>query len=166
MDNICNFCSKEFSNRINLLQHQKTVKSCLKLQGKQEDEANIECVNCKKLLAVRSYKQHKIKCDVIFQKSKQEQEEKNDIYDDLKNKYKILEKQNKKLNIDLSESKSINDKLKIDLSESKSVNDKLKLELAEIKGCFSLLREQNERLHSSSASVTMKLAEKVGTVYE
>jgi SMC interacting uncharacterized protein involved in chromosome segregation len=66
--------------------------------------------------------------------------------------------------MDMNELNDHNKKLKIDLSESKSINDKLKLELAEINGCFILLREQNERLHSSSASVTMKLAEKASTV--
>ena len=35
------FCLKEFSSKVNLLLHQKTVKNCLKLQGKEEKEANI-----------------------------------------------------------------------------------------------------------------------------
>ncbi len=164
MDNICNFCSKEFSSKTSLLNHQKTVKSCLKLQGKQEEEGTIECSNCKKILAVRSYKQHKIKCDITVSNIKKQQEDSEKQSIKLTEQNQKLNEQNKKLNEQLNESKEINDKLKLDLYESKTVIDKLNLELAEIKGRFSILEHQNERLHSSSTSVTMKLAEKVSTV--
>ena len=38
MENICEFCTKKFATKVNLLQHQRTVKKCLILQGKQEEE--------------------------------------------------------------------------------------------------------------------------------
>jgi hypothetical protein len=58
---ICKFCSKEFSSKVNLLQHQRTVKNCLKLQGKEDTD--IECHICKKLFSIKYYNQtHKLKC--------------------------------------------------------------------------------------------------------
>jgi hypothetical protein len=146
MSNICNYCLKEFSNKVNLLRHQTSVKSCLKLQGKKEDELKIECMNCKKLLSYEYYKQHKVKCDLLHEKTNKQ----TDLYHNLQEKYILIEKEN--------------DKLKSELADSKSINDKLKLELAEIKGCIGLLERQNDRLHSSSTSVTMKLVEKASTV--
>ena len=163
MSNICNYCSKEFSNKVNLIRHQTTVKNCLKLQGKNEDEIKVECINCKKLLSGEYYKQHKIKCDLKLNQEK-DNLEKNKLYNDLQEKYKVLEKQYKKLKTEVNGSKNINDKLKEELLDSKNINDKLKLELAEIKGCIGLLERQNDRLHSSSTSVTMKLVEKASTV--
>jgi hypothetical protein len=166
MDNICNFCNKEFSNKVNLIQHQKTVKSCLKLQGKQEDETTTQCTNCNKILAVRSYKQHKIKCDLVIEEKNKNQDylEKTKLYNELLDKYKILETQSKKL-------KSINNqyelelkKLKAELEESRSYNEKIKMELVEYKTTISLLERQNEKLQSISTSITMKLAEKTTTV--
>lgn len=64
VDNVCKFCSKIFTNKVNLLQHQRTVKSCLKLQGKDK-ETDIECPNCKKTFSIKYYKQHKLKCNLI-----------------------------------------------------------------------------------------------------
>ena len=164
-NNICQFCFKEFSSKVNLLQHQKSTKNCLQLQGKEE-KCNIECVTCKKILAPRSYKQHKIKCD---ENSKQQQE-----YVDLQNKYKTLEKQYKKLSTvqqqydeQLSDLKCFNDRMNDLISVNHKLKeqlDDLKLELAEVKGCNVLLKEQNDRFHTSSTSVTMRLAEKVNTV--
>jgi hypothetical protein len=69
---------QEFSSKVSLSNHQRTVKSCLKLQGK--DEVTIECCNCKKVLAIRSYKQHKIKCNIVEEeKNKNRQFRKNKI---------------------------------------------------------------------------------------
>ncbi len=97
--NICNFCTKEFSSKVNLILHQKTVKTCLKLQGKEEKDANIQCENCKKVLAVRSYKQHKLKCDLSQQKEDLIKHNKDLLF--LVDKYKsdiiYLEKENEKL---------------------------------------------------------------------
>jgi hypothetical protein len=158
-NNICNFCSKEFSSKVNLLQHQRTVKSCLILQGK---EANIECENCNKVLAVRSYKQHKLKCDVLFEEKKRKEELE-------KNKLKIKEK--KTLVKENSDLLSIIDKQKAELKERdisiiylEKENDKLKYDNDKLKCVNDLLERQNEKLQSISTSVTMKLAEKVNTV--
>jgi len=164
-NNICQFCLKEFSNKVNLLQHQKSTKNCLQIQGKEEKSINIECVTCKKILAKRSYKQHKIKCD---ENSKHQEE-----YIELQNKYKTLEKKYKKMETTqqqydeqllslksfkdhINELVNCNQKLKEQL-------DHLKLELAEVKGCNVLLKEQNDKFHVSSTNVTMRLADKVNT---
>jgi hypothetical protein len=138
-----------------LLRHQTTTKSCLLRQGKQEEK--IECINCKKLLTIEYYKQHKKKCD-------KEYNDRNKIYNTIQEKYTLLEKQNKKLKLDLSEYKSSLDKENIEINKYKSLLDKLKIELIELKAKNELLEKQNDRLHSSSTSVTMKLVEKSGTV--
>jgi hypothetical protein len=166
-NNICNFCSKEFISKVNLLQHQRTAKSCLKLQGKED--ANIECENCKKILAFRSYKQHKIKCDLLFEEKRRKEELE-------KNKIKIKEKKIiTKENNDLIE---IINKQKTEIKERDIYIDKYKLdiiylekEIEKLKSVKELLEKQNEKLekqienlHSISTSVTMKLAEKVNTV--
>ena len=146
--NVCNYCSKSFSTNTTLLRHQTTTKSCLALQGK---EVNIECANCKKVLKnIEYYKQHKIKCD-------QEFEEKNKLYNTLFEKYKSLEKHNEKLEIELNKTKE-------ELSISKLSQLTIDKENEKLKMAVSLLERQNDKLHSTSTSVTMKLAEKVNTV--
>ena len=157
MDNICNFCNKEFSNRVNLLQHQKTVKSCLKLQGKQEDESSTECINCKKVFSIKYYKNHKIKCDLIVEKTKKDK-------DDLEEQNKKLKSINEQYELKLMNFRIYNDKLKSELEESNSYNEKIKMELVEYKTMISLLEKHNEKLHSISTSITMKLAEKTTTI--
>lgn len=47
MDYICSFCLKEFSRKSTLNNHQKTTKSYLIIQGKQ-DETKVKCENCNK----------------------------------------------------------------------------------------------------------------------
>jgi hypothetical protein len=114
MDNICNFCSKEFSSKTSLINHQRTVKRCLEIQGKEDKETSIECLNCKKILAVRSYKQHKIKCDII-----KEESEKTRLYDEIKEKYKLQDKQIKEL-------RTINNKYDEDLKEERMWREETK----------------------------------------
>jgi len=160
-NNICNFCSKEFSCKMSLTHHQQTVKSCLQIQGKQD--INIECTNCNKLLSIKYYKQHKIKCDLKSNKEK-DNLEKTNLYNELSYKYKILEEENKTFKISLFESIKIIDKLNKDLYDSKDINDKLKIELAETRIAITILERQNDRLHSSSTSVTMKLLEKANNL--
>lgn len=76
----CTYCNKEFKNKVNLLQHQKTVKSCIKLQGKEEVNTHVECENCKKMLTVRSYKTHKINCDIKYNINKELDSENKELY--------------------------------------------------------------------------------------
>ena len=75
----CQFCSRNFRSKVNLLQHQRTVKSCLKLQGKEEKETEIECQICKKLFSIKYYNQtHKLKCNItdkeLIEKLREENE--------------------------------------------------------------------------------------------
>ena len=155
--NICQYCEKEFSNKGTLLRHQTTTKSCLELQGK--NDVYVECSNCKKKLVITSYDKHKIKCDI----NTQEKEEKN-LYVSLQKTHKLVEKQNKKLKLDMVEYKQSLDKSKAETAEYKEKYEALKIELAEVKSCNVLLEKQNEKLHSSSTSVTMRLVDKANTV--
>ncbi len=161
-NNICNFCSKEFSSKVNLLQHQRTVKSCLKLQGKEEKEANIECENCKKILAFRSYKKHKIKCDILFEEKKKKEElKKNKL--NTKEK-KTLVKENSDLLIIIDKQKSEIKERDISIEKYKSDIIYLEKENDKLKYANELLEKQNVKLQTISTSITMKLAEKVNTV--
>jgi hypothetical protein len=173
MENICNFCSKQFTTKVNLLQHQRTVKSCLILQGKQE-ETSVECINCKKVLSLKYYKQHKIKCDLLLDEKKKHEEniEKTKLYSQVQEKYKNLEKENKKLkslmekyNTDLKERDLSIEKFKSDIIYLEKEKEKLKYANDNLKSLNELLEKQNEKLQSISTSVTMKLAEKVNNTF-
>jgi len=155
MENICNFCMKEFINKINLTRHQSTTKSCLKLQGKTE--LTIECTNCKKRLVVEYYKQHKIKCDAEYS-------EKSKSYNDLSDKHKITEKNNKKLKIELVEAKEAHERINVTVNDLKASLVLMEKENEKLQSIINVLREQNEKLHSSSTSVTMRLVDKASTV--
>lgn len=162
MENICNFCSKNFTTKVNLLQHQRTVKSCLILQGKQQEETSVECVNCKKILSLKYYKQHKMKCDLVLEEKKKHEEdiEKTKIYSQVQEKNKNLEKENKRLKYLIENYKKYDTELKeynARINSLEKENDKLKY-------VNELLEKQNEKLQSISTSVTMKLAEKASTV--
>ena len=153
-NNICNFCSKEFSSKVNLLQHQRTVKSCLILQGKQEE--TVECENCKKVLAVRSYKQHKLKCDLMVKKVS-EIIKKDDPYLEKEKEIKELRELIDKQKVEIKDLSFLVDKYKSDIIYLEKENEKLKY-------AKELLEKQVDNLQSISTSVTMKLAEKVNTV--
>jgi hypothetical protein len=65
----CNFCNKNFLNKYNLENHQKTALYCLKLQNKNL-EANFNCEYCKKSFTIKSnYNKHSLHC-----KDKEEKE--------------------------------------------------------------------------------------------
>jgi hypothetical protein len=152
----CIYCKKEFSNKKNLLQHQKTVKSCIKLQEKDEssiiEPTHMECLNCNKVLTIRSYKKHKINCDIKYNINIEPEKEYKEVY--IKNGE--LEMENKILN------KKISD-LTEELKECRESIFKLNIELVEHKSYNVVLREQNEKIQSISTGVTMKLAERATT---
>jgi sugar-specific transcriptional regulator TrmB len=119
-----------------------------------------------KALSVEYYKQHKIKCE-----AEQEFINKNKLYDSLKEKNILLEKQNRKLKSDISDIKKQFGKLNQDLDESRNKYNQLKnisisqeSEIEKLKTIITFLEKQNDKFHTSSTSITMKLAEKVNTV--
>ena len=122
IDNTCNFCLKEFSCKLSLIRHQKTTKSCLILQGKKENDIDIECPNCNKKLAPQYFKQHKAKCDLV----KGEIKKTENLYNEMKEKYKILEKKNKTLEKKYRQEKEENEKMKLEIVRLQSVNELLK----------------------------------------
>jgi hypothetical protein len=125
------------------------------IQGKQEK--TVECGNCKKMLAVEYYKQHKSKCD-------QEYSDRNKVNDVLQEKNKTLEKQNKKLKSELNESKNTISQLTHEISKHKDSVTLLEKEIERLRSANTILEKQNDKLHTSSTNVTMKLAEKANTV--
>lgn len=163
--NVCSFCSKTFSCRISLLRHQKTVKSCLEKQGKEETD--IECENCKKFLSIKYYKQHKIKCDIIFEKTKKNEEEYTNKNKDINDQNKLLleevktlkslnEKLNEQVRIELKEK----DKLKEEINEYKTSISDYKMIIFYLKEKLSSSKEEIEDLKSEYKSVIMKLVDK------
>ena len=155
-NNVCNFCTKEFSCKTSLVRHQKTSKTCLEIQGKEE-EKDIKCDNCNKVFSIKYYKQHRIKCDGIFELSKKNQEESH-------KKNKILDEKNKSLEKQIKELLTIKNKYESELKEERMLVNNLRMELVEYKTTISLLEKQNEKLQSISTSITMKLAEKTTTI--
>jgi hypothetical protein len=164
LDNTCNFCSKKFINKTNLIRHQTTTKNCLLLQGK--NNTDIECQNCKKKLTLEYFKKHKMKCDLeLSEKNKiidtnekyklllEKKEELERKLSNNKKQYNLVEKQNKEL-------ENKNKELEKDLNYYKDNNDKLRIELVESKATISILEKHNERLYVSSNNVRVKLEEK------
>jgi hypothetical protein len=160
---ICDFCSKSFDTKVSLNRHQAHAKSCLLIQGKDN---SIECVNCKKILTAEYYKRHKVKCDQDFQELN-----KYKLYDGLHETNLQLEKQNKKLKAELIDIKKYIDTLKADLLKASDVhlstekeNEKLRTTVAMLEKQIVVLERQNDKLHTTSTNITLKLAEKVNTV--
>jgi len=158
MDNsVCIFCSKEFSSKYTLLNHQKTVKSCLKIQGKQDKETEIECENCKKMLSIRSYKKHKPKCEEKYQEEKDIERDKERNKERDKERDKEIKELNRMIN---------NYKVEIEKYKSDINNYKSSILLIEKEKNFVIktLEKHIQNLQSTSTSITMKLAEKNSTV--
>ena len=152
MDNsICIFCSKEFSSKYSLLSHQKTVKSCLKLQGKEDIE--IGCENCNKILSIRSYKKHKYRCDEKYKKEKEKEKEKEDV--------KKRDKEIKELDNIINNYKLEIEKYKLDINNYKS---SILLIEKEKNFVIKTLEKHIQNLQSTSTSISMKLAEKNSTI--
>ncbi len=165
VSNVCEFCSKEFSSKISLLRHQKTTKTCLKVQGKEENESVTECPNCNKRLSIEYFKQHKVKCDITVeeQKKNKEKEQKSELYNELKSKYDSLENQNKELENEVKKLREITTRYESELKDyervknryedSKEVIEKLTYEIG-------IFREQNEKLQNLHSTLILKLIEK------
>ena len=92
----CQFCNKEFKNKITLDYHQKNTKSCLIKQGKVND--NYKCNYCKKILSTMTRLNTHINICKI--KLKEKKEEKDDYIGRLEKeneeyKSKLIEKDRK-----------------------------------------------------------------------
>jgi len=89
MENICNFCDKIFTNKYNLLAHQKTTKSCLEKQGLKNKE--YKCEHCSKIFITnKRFVSHIEKCNLKdkneLSKYKELFNQKEKEYNDLFNK--------------------------------------------------------------------------------
>jgi len=127
MDLQCEFCSRNFKNKSSLNLHQKTTKYCLELQKKENNfedapsiEGNYECEFCNKKFNLKNHLQthyktckHRIlkilekeKMDITKQVETELQflKFKNEILEkennELKNKIKLLETENRRINED------------------------------------------------------------------
>ena len=56
----CSYCKKTFSTRYVLINHQKTVKSCIKIQNELgiQNHSKFECIYCKKLVTTKGSLTH------------------------------------------------------------------------------------------------------------
>jgi hypothetical protein len=97
----CEFCKKIFKTKSSLINHQKTVKSCLILQGKNEDEETLKynCGFCKKNFSrIYNLERHEYDCKI------KKQEEKENVLKQLE-EYKLLKDENKKLKSEIKNQK-------------------------------------------------------------
>ena len=71
----CQFCEKIISTKGNLNYHQKTSKTCLKIQQKKSDQdIEIElnsCDYCNKSFSIRNFRKHSCKNKIIFETKKE-----------------------------------------------------------------------------------------------
>ncbi len=146
----CEFCKKILSTIYSLKSHQKTVKSCLQLQGKLNDDVYLSCEYCDKKFTIKNnlishYKTCKEKKyqssienkkDKEIQKLKDNNDEKDKEIQRLKDEhYKILTKKELEIKKD-----------KIKMEKYKKEIDKLKEELYDMKGQLKILTKNNDCL--------------------
>ena len=92
MENICNFCNKIFTNKYNLLAHQKTTKSCLEKQGLKNKE--YECEHCSKIFITnKRFISHIEKCNL---KDKNELTKYKELFNQKEKEYRELFNQKEK----------------------------------------------------------------------
>ena len=69
----CEFCKKILKTKYSLISHQKTVKNCLLLQGKEEDEETLKynCSFCnKKFSRYYNLERHEYDCKIKKQEER------------------------------------------------------------------------------------------------
>jgi hypothetical protein len=122
---LCEFCKKEFSNKYNLINHQKNAKYCLSLRENQKDLINkttyFECKFCYKNFNFRqNLTRHLLNC-----KEKINDEQNNDI-ENFVNKINELE-------LDIIKYKNKNQKLKLKILElEQKINSQTQLRFEEV----------------------------------
>jgi hypothetical protein len=128
----CEFCSKEFLTKGNLVQHQKTTKYCLELQGKIGEQ--VICNYCNKSFTMKSsLLKHYTICQI--KKEQETSEYENKFFTEnkkLQKEYENLEKVNEQMNSDNFKLKIENDLLKEQLNEHKKKIEKLENTIAKI----------------------------------
>ena len=167
----CQFCKKILSNLYSLKTHQKTVKSCLEIQGKLDDDIFINCKYCtKKFITKHNLDLHYKTCKAKIKKEKEKKEEeklKNEEYikqieklkkehieENIKEIKKLKEehieeniKQIEKLKKEhRKEIKNLKEENKLKNLEYRTEVDKLKEELSNVKGQLKVLESNKECL--------------------
>jgi hypothetical protein len=105
----CEFCKKILKTKYSLISHQKTVKNCLLLQGKEEDEETLKynCSFCnKKFSRYYHLERHEYDCKI-----KKQEEEKN-ILKKLE-EYKLLKDENKKLKLEIKQQRQYEKEIEV-----------------------------------------------------
>ena len=83
MENICEFCNKQYNSLSNLNYHKKTAKFCLKLQQSKQEEnntsininTNFTCEHCEKTFTTKfALTRHNLICNIKILKDKLSQE--------------------------------------------------------------------------------------------
>ena len=102
-DRYCEYCTKTFSKKSNLIIHQQTAKRCLKLQGKA---TGVKCEYCEKDYSPRLISKHIVNCEI--KKMIEEIKELRDNEEELKRQLKSKEEDYKELAIKaLSEPRTV-----------------------------------------------------------
>jgi hypothetical protein len=152
----CQYCNKILSTVYSLKTHQKTVKSCLQKQGKQNDIVNFNCKFCSKSFTSKDnlynhYKicKEKMKEDIITDEvNKIKEEHKLELEKRNKEHRKELDKRNKEHRKELEKrNKEQSLEIKI-LKENHSLEIiKLKEELCRLQGKLSVLEENKDIIY-------------------
>ena len=83
MDLKCKFCNKNFSTKSNLVNHQKTTKYCLILQGKENENKKYKCDLCEKEFTInQNLREHYVNCLKINNKYTEKLKKQEEKYQD------------------------------------------------------------------------------------
>lgn len=153
MENICEFCNKQYNSLSNLNYHKKTAKFCLKLQQNKQEENNINtksnfaCEHCEKTFTTKfALTRHNLICNIKILKDKLSEELKLKDEQYLKEKSE-LEKQNINFQYELKEKEN-------QLKEKEKQISKLE----------NIIKEKDALLAKNYDKLTEKLADRPNIV--
>jgi hypothetical protein len=174
-ENKCNFCSKEFHNKYNLIKHQNTAKYCLEFQNKNI-VANYTCRYCLKNFTLKhNLNSHELTCKEKEEKNTAELIEENKK---LKDEINSVKDKNKKINLENKNRKDNIDQLQKEISILKSENSKCKQDhscyeflIRQVEEQKNRILELEDKMITSIKSVATKAIENTGnkvinTVYK
>ena len=163
---VCEFCNKTFSKKSNLNIHKETTKSCLKLQGKIND--NFKCNICEEIFTTNAnLKQHiKTKCSKEIESRKE-----TELILSLQKENDKLKENKDRINEQIiSDLKKEIEYLKSQLQKEKDSNEKLQQALSQIavnsKGNTTNIINSNNTNSNNSPHLNLNNIEEISNFLE